>query len=300
MDKKQSVWLGALALSAGLIAGCPSEPAAPPLPEAPAAGDPTTQSAAEPTGATPAAPTLPVAPAGKGAPTAKPPVVRSSFDGAPEGMPGVQAGAAPAAPDPMNPAGSAGSTAKPAPIRVGMVSKFRSDPFVSFYRLIVTEPDAYTLAAPMRLAAFPKDDGPVAVTRVEDMLPLPPVPRRVAGVLYNGAITAILETGESPSSDTRIIAPGAKVPSGVPGIADLTVDSIAMDRLVLRADDGRTVEVKLSGLSPAVLDAMRGQLGGGGAGMGGGGFGGGPSAGGFGGGGPAMGGKGAAGGAPGA
>ncbi len=298
MNKKHSVWLGALALSAGLIAGCPSsEPAAPPLPEAPAAGDPTVQSPAGP-GTVPTAPTLPVGPAGGGMAVAKaPPKVQSSFDAAPEGMPGVVAGGG-AAPNPMDAA--AGGAAKPAPIRVGAVSKFRGDPFVSFYRLIVTEPDAYTLAAPMRLAAFPKDvpiDGPGGV---ENMLPLPPVPRRVAGVLYNGAITAILETGESPSSDTRIIAPGAKVPSGVPGIADLTVDSIAMDRLVLRADDGRTVEVKLSGLSPAVLDAMRGQLGGGG-GFGGGGFGGGPSAGGFGGGGgPAMGGKGGAGGAAGA
>jgi hypothetical protein len=164
----------------------------------------------------------------------------------------------------------------------------RPDPFVSFYRLVVERQPAYTLAVPMRLASYPKIQDVPKPVGVDALLPLPQVARRVAGVLYNGAITAILETGDPPNSVTNIIAPGATVPSGVPGIPDLTVDSIAMDRLVLRAPDGRTAEVKLSGLAPAVLDSMRGQFGGGGVGgmMGGGMSGSGPM-------GPGMGGRGA-------
>jgi hypothetical protein len=272
MKKNQRIWLGALALSAGLIVGCQSGESDTPAPVVPPAGGDATAQSPDGPGMTPATPTLPVAPTGKGTPVVKAPLkVKTSFDDAPEGMPGAPPSTGVSAPD------AAGGAAKPPPIRIGMASKFRTDPFVSFFQLVITDPPAYTLAAPVRLAAFPKEAPPPSDGSIENMLPLPPVPRRVAGVLYNGAITAILETGEAPSSDTRIIAPGARVPSGVPGVADLIVDSIAMDRLVLRAEDGRTVEVKLSGLSPAVLDAMRGQLGGGG------GFGGAP--GGFGGGG---------------
>jgi hypothetical protein len=89
--------------------------------------------------------------------------------------------------------------------------------------------------------------------------------------MYNGAITAILETGD-PSGDVmhQVIRPGTKVPSGDPQAGELTVESITLRSLVLRADDGRSIEVKLSGLAPAVADALRGQFSqgsGGGAGI---------------------------------
>lgn len=298
------VLTGVLALSIGLLTGCQGGDDSsggslpPPVPGAgaadpdapPATGGPIGSGVPGVPGVPGQTPQMPVAPAG-GTKVAQG-KSGTSFDNPPPGMPGItnpgNGGGAPLNPTGMDmsggmpttgAAGGGAGVAKPAPIKPGQESKYRRDPFVSFVRFIIEKPPAYTLAVPERLAALPKEPPPPPVTSPNEMLPLPPVPRRVAGVLYNGAITAILETGNPPASETRIIAPGAKVPSGVPGIPDLTVDSIAMDRLVLRAEDGRTVEVKLSGLSPAVLQSMQGQFGGGGGGFGpNGGFGGPPGA----------------------
>jgi len=94
--------------------------------------------------------------------------------------------------------------------------------------------------------------------------------------MYNGAITAILETGEASGTVRHdVIRPGSVVPFGIDGFADLTVESITMSTLILRYPDGRSVEVKLSGLPPAVADSLRQQFGSGG-GVGGGMPGGGP------------------------
>jgi hypothetical protein len=164
-------------------------------------------------------------------------------------------------------AGGAGAGAamggKPPEVKDGQVaSGFRKDPFESFLKVVVPEIPAYTLALPRRLAA---PYVPPAPKETDDPLktkgPLPPLPRRIAGVMYNGAITAILETGD-PSGDVmhQVIRPGTKVPSGDPQAGELTVESITLRSLVLRADDGRSLEVKLSGLAPAVADALRGQF----------------------------------------
>jgi len=164
-------------------------------------------------------------------------------------------------------AGAAGGGAamggKPPEVKDGQVaSGFRKDPFESFLKVVVPEIPAYTLALPRRLAA---PYVPPAPKETDDPLktkgPLPPLPRRIAGVMYNGAITAILETGD-PSGDVmhQVIRPGTKVPSGDPQAGELTVESITLRSLVLRADDGRSLEVKLSGLAPAVADALRGQF----------------------------------------
>jgi len=168
-------------------------------------------------------------------------------------------------------AGGAGG--KPPEVKDGQIaSAFRKDPFESFLKVVVPEIPAYTLALPRRLAA---PYVPPAPKETDDPLktkgPLPPLPRRIAGVMYNGAITAILETGD-PSGDVmhQVIRPGTKVPSGDPQSGELTVESITLRSLVLRADDGRSLEVKLSGLAPAVADALRGQFSsgsGGGAGV---------------------------------
>ena len=159
-------------------------------------------------------------------------------------------------------AGAAGG-GKPPEVKDGQVaSGFRKDPFESFLKVVVPEIPAYTLALPRRLAA---PYVPPAPKETDDPLktkgPLPPLPRRIAGVMYNGAITAILETGD-PSGDVmhQVIRPGTKVPSGDPQSGELTVESITLRSLVLRADDGRSLEVKLSGLAPAVADALRGQF----------------------------------------
>ena len=243
------------------------------------------------TAAVPAAPgALPVSPAAPGVKQAAKPL-KTSFDGSPEeaANSGGQVAQAPGA-DPM---AAGGAAAKPKPIGVASLKGVRADPFVSFYQFIIEKPPAYSLAVPERLAPPARPvEVPAGTTRPEDLLPLPQVARRVAGVLYNGAITAILETGEPPNSETAVISPGAKVPSGVPGIPELTVDSIAMDRLILRAEDGRTVEVKLSALPPSVQQSLSSQFGGGGSAAPGGGM---PGGGGFGGGGGAKSGGGSAG-----
>jgi hypothetical protein len=169
--------------------------------------------------------------------------------------------------------GGAATGGKPPEVKDGQVAAgFRKDPFESFIKVVVPEIPAYTLALPRRLAA---PYVPPAPKETDDPLktkgPLPPLPRRIAGVMYNGAITAILETGD-PSGDVmhQVIRPGTKVPSGDPQAGELTVESITLRSLVLRADDGRSIEVKLSGLAPAVADALRGQFSqgsGGGAGI---------------------------------
>ena len=159
--------------------------------------------------------------------------------------------------------GGAAAGGKPPEVKDGQIaSGFRKDPFESFLKVVVPEIPAYTLALPRRLAA---PYVPPAPKETDDPLktkgPLPPLPRRIAGVMYNGAITAILETGD-PSGDVmhQVIRPGTKVPSGDPQAGELTVESITLRSLVLRADDGRSLEVKLSGLAPAVADALRGQF----------------------------------------
>jgi hypothetical protein len=170
-------------------------------------------------------------------------------------------------------AGGGAAGGKPPEVKDGQIAAgFRKDPFESFLKVVVPEIPAYTLALPRRLAA---PYVPPAPKETDDPLktkgPLPPLPRRIAGVMYNGAITAILETGD-PSGDVmhQVIRPGTKVPSGDPQSGELTVESITLRSLVLRADDGRSLEVKLSGLAPAVADALRGQFSsgsGGGAGV---------------------------------
>lgn len=157
------------------------------------------------------------------------------------------------------------ATGKPAEVAQGVAAPgFRVDPFESFVKVVVPEVAAYTLALPRRLASEYRP-APPKIENLDPNLykgPLPPVPRRVAGVMYNGAITAILETGEA-SGNVRhdVIRPGSVIPFGLDGQPDLLVESITMTSLVLRAPDGRTVEVKLSGLPPAVADALRSQFG---------------------------------------
>ena len=263
-------------LGCSALAGCTSsEPAASTdagtaAPPAATAGAPV---AGAPAGATPLAPG-----AGAGAQLAGGGTAQDSWSSVARRVPGFPAPAA----------GQAGA-GKPAEVAAGVPPPSRTDPFESFRKIVVPEIPAYTIALPRRLAAEYRPPAP-KVDDVDPNLakgPLPPVPRRIAGVMYNGAITAILETGDANGAVQHdVIRPGSVVPSGVADPADLVVESITMKALVLRASDGRSVEVKLSGLPPAVADALRGQFGNGtgsaGAGAGPG-FGGGAAGGGGGG-----------------
>ncbi len=187
----------------------------------------------------------------------------TSFDGAPESMKKLWGGDGGGMASMMG-GGTDGATAgaKPAPIRGGIVAMApRKDPFESLFKQIVQITPAWNYAISHRTA-------PPYVPKVEpqgkdpelDLPPLPPIPRRIAGVFYNGGISAIIESGNPPDSTIAIVQPGAEVDSGVPGVGQLVVESISMESLILRANDGRSVEVKLSGLSPSVRDALRQQF----------------------------------------
>ena len=151
--------------------------------------------------------------------------------------------------------------------------KRRLDPFVSFYKLVTPRTPATEFAISDRLASQPKPPPVIIENKDPEQLygPLPLVPRRVAGILYNGGISAILEVGSFPSSQTYVVRPGDKVDSGTPGMEDMTVESINLTELVLRAVDGRTAKVKISGLRPDQISAIISQAGAGGAGAGAGG-----------------------------
>jgi hypothetical protein len=176
----------------------------------------------------------------------------------------------------------------------------RPDPFVSFYKLVTPRTPATQFAISDRLASPVKPPPPpVDDRKIEDIYgPLPIVERRVAGILYNGGISAILEIGTFPSSETYVVRPGDKVTSGIPSIGDMTVESINLTELMLRAPDGRTAKVKISGLRPEQISAILSQMGNGAAGAGTGGAPAGPAGPGMGGGGFAGGKAGGAGGAP--
>jgi translation initiation factor IF-2 len=231
-------------------------------------------------GAPPAVTGAPVAPGAPGSPTpstgaankpgAAPAAIaaRDSWAGAPSSFPGGGgdgSGATPGSPGaPGAPAGAAPGKL-PKPIRYGMpASLFRGDPFLSTQKFVVELPFAYQFVAPLRLASRPK---PV-VPKVEDLTPeerlgpIPRIPRRVAGVLYDGAVSAILETGTpGPEADVRVIQPGSLVPSGVPGLQDLTVSVITTTKVTLRDQYNRTVDVPLSTLPREVGEALRLQAG---------------------------------------
>ena len=150
-------------------------------------------------------------------------------------------------------------------VRGKRAEAFRGDPFISYRIPKYVDPPAYAFVVPIRLASQPKPTPPpVRGGTPEELLgPLPSVDRRVAGILHDGSVSAILETGQpgGAGTDVRIINPGVLVPSGIPGIGDLTVASIGPTQVVLRAEDGRTVAVKLGNVPSAYLGAFQSAVG---------------------------------------
>ena len=191
----------------------------------------------------------------------KPLLLTDSWAGQPGGTGPVQQGQAPAA------GGGGTGLDKLAPIRRGAkADAFRADPFLSFRIPKYVDPPAYAFAVPLRLASQPKPVQPPVRGGTPDELlgPLPSVDRRVAGILHDGSVSALLETGPpgGAGTATQIIAPGSLVPSGIPGINDLTVASITPTQVILRAEDGRTVNVKLGSVPAAYLGAFQSATGG--------------------------------------
>lgn len=255
---------------------------------------------------------------GTGAPAAPPPPTEkfpNSFTGAPSSYGG---GAAAGAGGMGNMGGMSGYGAPPmggmgggtgtaptadfsklSPIKRGKTAAAaRKDPFVSYRLPKYERPPAYSFLAPIRMAARPVPPPPPPNPDPDLRYgPLPMVPRRVAGILYNGSVSAILETGTpGAGAIVDVVSPGSRVQSGIPGVDDLTVVTIGPTSVILRADDGRTVTVPLSAVPAAYRDSFTNSNlpGGGMPGMGGPGMGG-PGMGAPGMGGPGMSGPGGAG-----
>jgi len=183
----------------------------------------------------------------------------TSFDNIPKAIPGGTGAAAPVQGAPTPAPAPAADTSKPAPIRAGVVAAgSRVDPFVS--RLIepFQRPAAYLFVAPLRLAGRPVPPAPPKSGNPDDIYgPLPFVQRRVAGILYNGQVSAILETG-GVGAFSQVVQPGTSVDSGIPGVDSLIVDTITPTSLTLRARDGRTTSVSLSGAPEGTLPVAPG------------------------------------------
>lgn len=172
--------------------------------------------------------------------------LQTSFDNVPTSLGGTEKPLYPPTPVPL-----ADNGGKVKPIVQGKFpGGLRLDPFVSRLVIPLTREFAYTLAVPIRLAPPAK---PPVIQKTDlspDIKygPLPYVPRRVAGFLEYGGVSAIVETGQFGGGQIDIVQPGATVPSGVAGIPPLTVESISSTEMVLRAEDGRTTRVALSGI----------------------------------------------------
>jgi hypothetical protein len=200
----------------------------------------------------------------------------TSFDTAPEAVKKLFAASGGMGMNGMNMGNMGGgqgtSGPKPTPIVEGKRIAYRKDPFESLVKPVVQITPAWDYVISHRTEApyLPPPPPQKPLDPEIDLPPLPPIPRRVAGVFYNGGIAAIIESGTPPDSVISIVQPGAEVESQIPGVGPLVVESISMENLILRARDGRSVEVKLSGLSPAVRSALSQQFSSGAAGNGGG------------------------------
>lgn len=159
----------------------------------------------------------------------------------------------PAAPAPAGPAGptDAAATAQtPAPGAAastdGPMLPYRKDPFVPFAGR-PTKKDVISLIIPTlrrpRIA-------PAPVTEMQDEQEaadaLPPQPfRRMAGVLWNGRVSAILET----NGETDIVRPGMEINRG--GSRAL-VESITQDSIILKTLDTKTPQTVVVGMAGSV------------------------------------------------
>jgi hypothetical protein len=140
------------------------------------------------------------------------------------------------------------------PIKGIEAKDWRPDPFEPRTKLVLQEIPASELALNKRLASYPSYKNVENVK--ENLLPLPQFQRRITGIMYNGAISAILETIVNDQILHEVVSPGSKVYSGIKNL-DLTVSTLTKDYLILRADDGRTVKVSLSGASPNLLNDLK-------------------------------------------
>ena len=167
-----------------------------------------------------------VAPTGV-APTATSPAGGMTSPGVEPGVP-AQPGAQPAPPpkrERQNPAEKADADPFRLPFRAPVVPIVRPPEPIPYptWRIV-----------PRKRAVGPEID-------TQQVQQLDQTPRRMAGLLYNGSVSAILETG----TDTVVVKPGDLVENRT-----MRVERIEPDRIVLKSVGGqksRYVEVKMAG-----------------------------------------------------
>jgi len=165
------------------------------------------------------------------------------------GVPGPGVAPTPGAPlppgeQPATP-GAPQQAAVPASAQLAPMLPYRKDPFLPFTGK-VTNKDVIAYLLPglrrPRIAPAPvmrPTEGEIEVTEV-----LPPQPyRRMAGVLWNGRVSAILET----NGETDIVRPGIEITKGN---SRVRVESIQQDCIILKTLDTRipmTIKVNMAG-----------------------------------------------------
>lgn len=134
------------------------------------------------------------------------------------------------------------------PLRVE-AKDWRSDPFKPTPKLELTE-----ISAKRSSVTFPETK---LTPQQQSNLPLPNFQYGLTGIMFNGSISAVLETQIGNKVLHNYVSPGALIPTNDENIPYLMVDSITIDNLVLKAPDGRTTNVSLSGVPPDVLNDLK-------------------------------------------
>jgi hypothetical protein len=124
-----------------------------------------------------------------------------------------------------------------------------SDPFESKPKLELTEIPAKRISV-----TFPETK---LTPHQQSKLPLPDFQYGLTGIMFNGSISAVLETQIGNKVLHNYVSPGALIPTNDENIPYLMVDSITTDNLVLKSPDGRTTNVSLSGVPPDVLNDLK-------------------------------------------
>ena len=124
---------------------------------------------------------------------------------------------------------------------------WRSDPFES--RLKVAEIPQKRITV-----TFPETK---LTPQEQSKQPMPDFHYGLSGVMFNGSVSAVLETRIGNKVLHNYVSPGALIPTNDENIPYLMVDSVTVEDLILKAPDGRITKVSLSGVPPDVLNDLK-------------------------------------------
>lgn len=134
------------------------------------------------------------------------------------------------------------------PLRVE-AKDWRSDPFEAKPKLELTE-----IPAKRSSVTFPETK---LTPQQQAEIPLPSFNYGLTGIMFNGTVSAVLETRMGDKVLHNYVSPGALIPTNDENIPYLMVDSLTENNLVLKAPDGRITNVSLSGVPPDALNDLK-------------------------------------------